>query len=285
MGSPGNGQVTLSWSPPSSNGGAAITDYVIRYSSDNGVTWTRFVDAVSPSTTATVIGLTNGKSYVFKVSAVNAVGAGLPSAQSVQVTPAAVPDAPTAVAGTSGNGQVALSWSPPSTTGGMAITDYVIRYSRDNGVTWNRFMDPVSPSTAAVVTGLINGTSYVFKVLAVNAVGVGVASATSAPVMPAAPTVPGAPGTLQGTAGKRSVTLIWAAPVSTGGAAITDYTVQYSSNNGSSWTTFNDSISTNTSTTVKGLLGGVNYVFRVRAINSVGAGAYSGKSSAVKTRA
>ena len=65
---PGDTQVTLSWSAPSDNG-STITDYAIQYSEDNS-TWSTFADGTSTSTSATVTGLTNGQQYYFKVAAV-----------------------------------------------------------------------------------------------------------------------------------------------------------------------------------------------------------------------
>ena len=79
----GNGQVTVTWTAPGSNGGASITDYVVQYSSDAGSTWTTFSDGVSTSTSATVTGLTAGIAYKFRVSAVNGAGTGTVSDSSV----------------------------------------------------------------------------------------------------------------------------------------------------------------------------------------------------------
>ena len=85
--------------------------------------------------------------------------------------------------------------------------------------------------------------------------------------------VPAAPTGLSGTPSTGSVALSWTAPTNTGGAAITDYVVQYSTDQ-SSWTTFADGTSTATTATVTGLTGGTNYYFRVAAVNSTGTGSY-----------
>ncbi|MGA0732737.1 MAG: fibronectin type III domain-containing protein, partial [Candidatus Nanopelagicales bacterium] len=82
----GNGQVSLSWTA-GSDGGAAITDYVIEYSTDNS-TWSTFSDGTSTSTSATVTGLTNGTLYYFRVKATNSVGTGSASSNAT-ATPAA----------------------------------------------------------------------------------------------------------------------------------------------------------------------------------------------------
>jgi len=85
---------------------------------------------------------------------------------------AIVPDAPTGISGTPGVGTVALSWTAPSNTGGVALTDYVVQYSTDQA-NWTTFADGTSTATTATVTGLTGGTSYYFRVAAVNSVGTG----------------------------------------------------------------------------------------------------------------
>ena len=65
--------------------------------------------------TATIGGLTNGTTYYFRVNAQNSDGDG-PSV-TVQVTPQGLGSAPGSPAGlktSSGDGFIALSWSPPS---------------------------------------------------------------------------------------------------------------------------------------------------------------------------
>ena len=88
-----------------------------------------------------------------------------------------VPGAPTSVVATSGNAQLAVTWTAPANTGGSAITDYLVKYSANSGSTWTNFIHPVSTLTSCTVTGLTNGTSYIIKVIAKNANGISLPSA------------------------------------------------------------------------------------------------------------
>ena len=94
--------------------------------------------------------------------------------------------------------------------------------------------------------------------------------------------VPAAPTSVTATAGNAQATVSWTAPTGViAQAPITDYVVQFSSNSGSTWTTFSDGTSTATSATVTGLTNGTAYTFRVAGVNAVGTGAYSTASAAV----
>ncbi|MEN9603759.1 MAG: hypothetical protein RL545_448, partial [Actinomycetota bacterium] len=79
---------------------------------------------------------------------------------------------------------------------------------------------------------------------------------------------PGAPTALAASAPGSSVTLNWTAPASTGADAITDYVVQYSSDQ-TNWTTFTKNASTATTTTVTGLNASTVYSFRVAAFTTL----------------
>ena len=94
-------------------------------------------------------------------------------------------------------------------------------------------------------------------------------------------TAPDAPTSVSGTSGNTQVSLTWAAPTYNNGAAITDYTIQFSSNSGSSWSTFSHAASATASITVTGLTNNTAYIFRVAAVNSVGTGSYSTNSSSI----
>ena len=70
----GDGQVVLTWDAPSSDGGAAITDYEYRYRT--GGSYGAWISTGSTETTHTVTGLVNGAAYSFQVRAVNRIGKG-----------------------------------------------------------------------------------------------------------------------------------------------------------------------------------------------------------------
>jgi hypothetical protein len=95
-----------------------------------------------------------------------------------------------------------------------------------NGSTWTTFAHAATTATTATITGLANGTAYVVRVAAVNAVGQGSWSSPSTSVSTTA--LPGAPTGVAGVGGDAQVALTWSAPAIDGGAAVTDYVVQQS---------------------------------------------------------
>jgi ELWxxDGT repeat protein len=267
----GDGQVVLTWSVPANNGGVGITDYIVQFKAVAATAWSTFADGISTSTSANVTGLTNGTTYVFRVAAVNSEGAGSYAELSAGVVPATVPTTPANLTTSSGNSQVRLTWSAPANNGGAAVTDYVVQFKTIAATAWSTFADGRSTNTSATVTGLTNGTGYVFRVLAVNTAGAGAESSVFATPR----TVASAPLSLGGTPGNSQVRLAWIAPTNNGGSAITDYVVQFKTIAATTWSTFADGRSTNTSATVTGLANGTGYVFRVLAVNAAGAGAES----------
>jgi plastocyanin len=171
---PHDSSATVTWQAPASDGGSPITSYTVT-SSPGGITAT-----VAGSTfSTTMIGLTNGTSYTFTVTATNSVGTGPASAPSNAVTPALLPGAPTGTAAVEGIDSAIVSWRAPASDGGSPITSYTVTSSPD-GVTAT-----VNGSTlTAIVTGLTGGTAYTFTVTATNATGDGPASAATSPVTP-----------------------------------------------------------------------------------------------------
>jgi endoglucanase len=92
---------------------------------------------------------------------------------------ATIPGAPTSVTAAAGDGQASVSWSPPATDGGSAITSYAVAAAPGG-----HNATVAGNLTTATVTGLSNGTSYRFTVTATNAIGMGPDSAPSAAATP-----------------------------------------------------------------------------------------------------
>ncbi len=91
--------------------------------------------------------------------------------------PETVPDAPTIGTATAGNGQASVTFAPPGSNGGAAISGYTVT-SSPGGLTGTGAGSPIT------VTGLTNGTAYTFSVTATNARGTGAASDASNSVTP-----------------------------------------------------------------------------------------------------
>ncbi|HWK58579.1 MAG TPA: filamin/ABP280 repeat domain-containing protein, partial [Parapedobacter sp.] len=90
-----------------------------------------------------------------------------------------------------------------------------------------------------------------------------------------------APTAVVAQAGDEQVQLTWKVPENTDGAPITDYVIQYTTDNGATWHTIDDGISTATETTLTGLTNNVPYRLRVAAVNAAGTGAFSAATPVV----
>ncbi len=278
----GDGEVTLRWTKPSDlnprPGAPDLSRY--EYTTDDGSTWTT---TGGTGTSYTVTGLTNGQEYTFKVRAVRVstldnittTDNGLASDPGVSATPMlSPPAAPTGFSATPGDGKVTLRWTAPS----GPITGY--QYSQNGGGWTSTGWTPATgTSTIRTVIGLTNGTTYTFKVRAVNSGGNGAesgqASATpdaSAPPPPPPPPPVIPPGDINaGTTetltvrrvNSRTVTLSWDIPTALNAQTIA---YEYSTNAGQTWTSTN---SRNTSITLTG--DGFGDLpptqFRIRAMN------------------
>lgn len=189
-------------------------------------------------------------------------------AASFSAVSASVPAAPSTVVATAGARQATLSWVVP-TNGGSEITGYKIEVN--NGSTWSTAVaDTESTDASAVVTGLVTGTSYTFRVSAINAIGTSAASTASSAVTISG-TVPGLPTNLAiAYSGYGSAKLSWSAPTDDGGVAISSYTVQYQ--NGGDWINLTPS---GNSATVSNVFNNQAWSFRVAATNSVGTGSFA----------
>ena len=266
-------RLTLSWLAPLSNGGLTITDYAIETSTDSGSTWTRFADNVSTATSATLTVPTGNVAYQVRVRAVNSAGLG-DASNIAEATPTANggPSAVRNVVATASLLGASISWTVPLDNGGGSITEYVVDYTTD-GENFIGTRRVNSFTRSAIFSGLAGGVQHTFRVRALNLFGTGIEG--TAVVTPIAPTVPSAPRSLITTVSYNSATLYWSSAVSTGGSSILGYLVEYSVDNGETWTRrpLLSTFARNTSLT--GLTGGVSHQFRVFAVNAVGNSASS----------
>ena len=258
-------QIDLSWTAPSEDGGSDITGYEFAYSTDDGSTWSDPA-ATDSMTTHSHTDLTAGTTYHYRVAAINEVGSSMTS-ETAMATTAAVPGTPSDLTATAmSQSQIDLSWTASSEDGGSDITGYTFEYSTDDGSTWS---DPAATDsmTTHSHTGLTAGTTYHYRVAAMNEVG---SSMTSETAMATTTAVPGTPSDLTATAMSQSqIDLSWTASSEDGGSDITGYEFAYSTDDGSTWSdpAATDSMSTHSHT---GLTAGTTYHYRVAAINEVG---------------
>ena len=210
---PGNHQVVVTFGAPGDNGGAAIANY--EYSTNDGATWNPRSPAAT-STPFTITNLANAATYRIRIRAVNEAGSGPPSG-ALDVIPRTVPPAPVLLSVSPGNRQATLTFTGPSSNGGAAITNY--EYSVNDGITWSP-RTPVSVASPAVISGLINGTTYRVRLRAINAAGSGAASEALL-VQPRTGSTP--PVQVSGVPGDRQVRVVWRAPLDTGGLPVLGY--------------------------------------------------------------
>jgi|GEM_PF-1914218 len=162
--SPGNGNVTVSWTPGSDNY-SAITGYTVA-ASPGGVT----CSATPPQHSCTVSGLTNGTSYSFTVAATNVQGTSPSSSASSAVTPKALVTvtAPTSATQTANaDGSVTTSYTNPNgdTVEATAYADNAAAGSftlqGTNGQTSSALFDGGTTSTNIASDGSITSTNIV----------------------------------------------------------------------------------------------------------------------------
>jgi len=169
---------------------------------------------------------------------------------------------------------IGITSAAAASNGSLAPTRYDFDYNTDNA-TWGANVTSMGATTAGSKVGLSATTGYYFRTRAVSnqsySWGLGAWSASTFRAG-----VPSAPATISATRSGLSVTVTITASATNGGAAVSAYTVERSTD-GVTWT--NPQNITSLSYTYTNLTPGLSYTFRAYATNSTGTSAYATSSS------
>ena len=268
-------EVRLEWEPSTD----PLTIVTFEYT-DDGTNWQKAVGSHSTTVSYTVSDVMVGTTYTFAVRAVNSAvendGRSAPS-DPWSVTIAVAPtDGPTGLTARAGDEQVQLSWRYSGSQTSITGFQYQQKTGGDFGDDWTDITGSTAVTRSHIMTGLTNGTTYTFRVRAVN-VTIGSdttneedATPSASGSRPARPTNFNAEQT-----GVGQVELTW----DTAGARLTVTGYQYTADGGSNWSDISGSDSGTVSHIVSGLMVDTMYTFAVRAVNS---GMLSGFSSSFR---
>jgi hypothetical protein len=205
-------------------------------------------------------------------SAVGGAGSDFFNLYLATFAPAVVVPPPTGLRGTAVSGtEIDLTWTPP-TLSEAALAGY--------DVYRNGTLLATVTGTSYADTTVQHGTSYRYSVDAFDTMWR--TSARSGEVAVSTPDEPGAPTIGNASAGNAAATVRWTAPASDGGSPIVRYEIRVLNNStGAQVGSLRTAGASATSLTVTGLANGTTYRFQVRAVNGVGASAWSASSAAV----
>ncbi|XP_029517298.1 myomesin-1 isoform X2 [Oncorhynchus nerka] len=307
--------VIVTWKQPAVDGGSSILGYFVDRCEVGTTHWSQCNDTPIKFARFPVTGLVEGRSYTFRVRAVNKSGMSRPSRVS-EVVAAMDPADRARMRGTSApwTGQiivteeepaegvvpgkpkelevteatknyVVLSWKPPGERGHEGIMYYVEKCVSGTD-SWQRVNTEIPvKSPRFALFDLAEGKAYNFRVRCCNSAGVGEPSeATEATTVGDKLDIPSAPGRVVPTRNTdTSVVVSWEA--SRDAKELVGYYIEASIVGSNKFEPCNNKPVKGTRFICHGLVTGESYVFRVKALNAAGLSECSQESEAIEVKA
>uniref|UniRef100_A0A8C9TGT8 Myomesin 1 n=1 Tax=Scleropages formosus TaxID=113540 RepID=A0A8C9TGT8_SCLFO len=295
--------VIVTWKQPAVDGGSTILGYFVDRCEVGTTHWIQCNDTPVKFARFPVTALVEGRSYIFRVRAVNRAGTSRPSRVSEPVAamdPAdrarmkgklnygegVVPGKPRDLAVTEATkNYVVLSWRPPGQRGHEGIMYYVEKCVAGTD-SWQRVNTEIPvKSPRFALFDLSEGKSYRFRVRCCNSAGVGEPSEpTEATTVGDKLDIPSAPGRVVPTRNTdTSVVVSW--EESRDAKELVGYYIEASLAGKNAWEPCNNKPVKGTRFVCHGLTTGDSYMFRVRALNAAGLSDYSQESEAIEVKA
>ncbi|XP_059573323.1 immunoglobulin-like and fibronectin type III domain-containing protein 1 isoform X2 [Alligator mississippiensis] len=176
---------------------------------------------------------------------------------------------------------ITIQWKPPKDDGGKPVLSYAIERQQVGRQTWLTVGEADGSSTTFTTNKVEHDKSYCFRVRAINAEGSS-EPLESGEVMAATKVFPGPPAPPKIVeASKEAIKLSWAVPDKTGNSRILGYIVEKRKKGSSTWAPVTDQPITERKWKVTDLKEGLQYEFRVAAVNAAGTGEASAPSESV----
>ncbi|KAM6908511.1 myomesin-1-like [Lycodopsis pacificus] len=307
--------IIVTWKQPAVDGGDSIMGYFVDRCEVGTTHWIQCNDTPVKFARFPVTGLVEGRSYMFRVRAVNASGMSRPSRVSEPVgamdpadrarmrgtsapwtgqiivteeEPAEgiVPGRPLELQVTEATkNYVVLSWNPPGEKGLEGVMYYVEKCVSGTD-SWQRVNTEIPvKSPRFALFDLAEGKSYSFRVRCCNAAGVGEPSdPTEATTVGDKLDIPSAPSKVVPIRNTdTSVVVAWEA--SKEAKELVGYYIEGSIVGSNAWEPCNNKPVNGTRFICHGLTTGEKYIFRVRAVNAAGLSQFSPESEPVEVKA
>ncbi|KAJ8352204.1 hypothetical protein SKAU_G00236800 [Synaphobranchus kaupii] len=274
--------ITLAWNPPEKDGGSPIAGYIIEMLDEKSPDWKRLnsADKLHPTTEFTVPNLEKMKKYRFRVIAVNAAGESDPSSRTAEIIAMEIQEEPIVTLEVSANDllfcHAGSTIKIPAAIKGRPTPE--VSWEFDGGAKTEKKDDrhtlPVdsqirstdTTSTITIAECKMNHSGR-YIITAKNAAGQKVVK-----VRVNVLDIPGPPKELKvSDIARGTCRLTWKPPDNDGGERIMSYFIEKKTVQGKAWTKVNPACGSQ-SFVVPDLIEGQEYLFRVRAENSLGMG-------------